>query len=154
MLNPQTDGPLITMVKQIKSLNWDIPLFGAYYPSSTNFLKGVGTQAEGITFVDPPTLKDLLVSDKVGLYDRFLSAGGPLRGIDYVFALTYNALAALDGAINSGTDPRTALYNLTFDGLSGPFSFDKNGDIKGIQHMIKRIEQGAPAAINQSEKIN
>ena len=147
MLNPQTDGPLITMVKQIRSLNWNIPLFGAYYPSSTNFLKGVGAQAEGITFVDPPTLKDLLVSDKVSLYDRFLGLGGPLRGIDYVFVLTYNALAALDGALHSGKNPKEALNSLTFDGLSGPFSFDKDGDIVGIQHVIKRITQGTPTVV-------
>jgi branched-chain amino acid transport system substrate-binding protein len=148
MLNPQSDGPLITMVKEIKSLHWDIPLYGAYYPSSANFVKAVGAQADGITFVDPPTLKDLLSPDKVNLYQRFLDDGGPLRGIDYVFVLTYNALAALDGSLMSTKDPKEAMYNLKFDGLSGQFSFDKNGDFLGFSHLIKRIVNGAPIAIS------
>jgi len=143
----QSDGPLINLVRQSNLLHFDVPVYSAYYPSSANFLKGVGDLANGVTFVDLPTSLDSLSVEHKKLYEEFIRDGGPLQAMDYEFVLVYNALAALDAAGKSG-NPLNSLYSDSFTGASGPFSFDDNGDIVGVTQIMKRIVAGKPSIVH------
>lgn len=144
VLNPQTDGALIELVKQIKAANWKTPLYGAYFPASRTFLEAAGELANGITFVDMASLREVLKPKALEVYDRFIKESGAPLTMDYLFELTYNSFVAMHETVLSGQDPKSFLHQHEFAGLSGPFSFDKNGDVIGITPVIKTIQAGLP----------
>ncbi|MBX7137728.1 MAG: ABC transporter substrate-binding protein [Oligoflexia bacterium] len=148
MLNPQSDEPLISIVKQIRAVDSKIPLVGAYYPGSAQFLGAVKGLAEGMVFVDMPTSTQLISPDKARLYQQFVEKYGALRGVDLTFVVAVNAMIAIDGALRSGGDLRQALYHGKFEGLAGPFSFDRDGNADGISFVMKHIVDGSPQLLH------
>jgi len=146
-INPQSESELIAIVRQLRELNWNIPLYGNYYPSSPAFLSAVGQLAEGMIFSDLPLLDSFLSESGHEIYQRFLAQYGPPNSGDFYFLTAYASFFALHKAINSGENVREYLLKTTFDSPIGTFSFDENGDVVGIQQILKVIRNGEPAAL-------
>ena len=71
-VNSQTEGEFTTIITQLQDLKWTPKLYGAYWPSSPAVLKNVAPQIEGITFVDTPSLDDLLNEEGKKLLGQYL----------------------------------------------------------------------------------
>lgn len=134
---PQSDGPAALMAKQHKELQWNSQIYGSLVPGSSTFRNQAGDAAEGLIFAVIPSPEDAGPAAK-RLFDEYVAQYGPIRSVEYVFECTYDAYMAMNQAVLSGKDPKEYLYNTTFKGLSGDFSFDRNGDIQGLKFILKQ----------------
>ncbi len=141
-INPQTEATFLLVLKQLKQLNFEVPVYGAYFPGSGAFLEQAGANAEGIVYADLPSLKEMVGAEGEKLYSEFEKKYGKPNAWDSLFVTSFEAFRALDLAIRSGHDVRTYLDEETFSGLVGKWSFDENGDINGIAHRLKVIRNG------------
>lgn len=146
-INPQAEGGLLNIVRQVRDLDWDVPLYSAYYAGSNAFLYNAGPISEEIAYVDLPDFKAIASADGIGLYDRFSKKYGPPVSWDMVFATSFEAFRAMHQAISSNQDVKDYLYQTEFNGIFGRWRFDKNGDIQGLKFMMKRIQSGKPVVI-------
>ena len=69
---------------------------------------------------------------------------------EFYFITALAAFRALDEAIRSGSDPKAYLYQHTFTGLFGSFSFDRRGDVAGdhFTFILKTIRNGRVASFD------
>lgn len=140
----QAEGGLLAVVQAVSKLHWSLPFYSSIFPPAPSFLRSAGKDAEGIIFATLPFFKDSGTPEGNELLDRFLDTHGPMQSTDHLFFTTHAAFVVVDYLTQHPGDPRHILYTTTFNGLYGPFSFDSNGDIAGVKHMLKRIENGQP----------
>ncbi len=144
LLNTQAEGSLAIIVKQLAEIGWNLPRYAIYWPSAPTFLKAVGSAAEGIIFVDTPGNESILDPQGQRLFQEFTAKYGELNSGDWHFYLSIAAIQVLDQAISSGKDVLTSLNHDRFDTITGQISFDANGDVVGIRHVMKMIRNGKP----------
>jgi branched-chain amino acid transport system substrate-binding protein len=146
-INTQAEGAFAVIVKQLKELDWNTTVYGAYFPGSPSFLSEAGGAAEGIEFVDTPSLDFLLVPEGKAVLEEYSSRYPKMRSVEAVFATTFEALRVLDQALLSGQDTRQFIYQSKFRGIFGPYSFDADGEIEGMTFMMKKIVQGKAVSL-------
>ncbi len=132
-----TDGALVA-TQQLQDLNIKVKILGADAWSDPKFVRGVNRNADII-----------YIGSSASPTDKFrskLSAKIPNDEIAICAPQAYDAADALFKAFKAvGTDPDEVsefLHNLSFDGASGPISFDNNGDIVHVSYVVKRIKDG------------
>ncbi len=141
LINSQTEATFLLALKALKEMKINIPVYGAYMPGSATFRANAGILAEGLIFADRPTAKDVFSPKGIDLLHSF-NQEYQLKGWEIVFASTWEAFQALHLAITSGQEPREYLYTNKFKGIFGDYTFDANGDIKGLQFLLKSIKNG------------
>jgi len=141
-LNAQVEASMIQMLRDLDTLQWRPKLYGAYYPSSPIVLKESPDNVIGVEFVDLPTAADALNVDGQKTYDEYKARFGVPRSYDAIFLTSFEGFRALHQAISSGEEPVQYLLKTTFNGIFGPFAFDKDGEITGLNFVMKRIEAG------------
>jgi branched-chain amino acid transport system substrate-binding protein len=146
-INSQTERTFLAVLKQLKQMKMNIPVYGIYYPGSRWFLETAKEMAEGIIYVNVPEIDNALTDEGKKLFQEFVSIYGKPQSFDIMFATTFESFRALYEAIQSKEDPKEYLYTHSFNGVFGPWSFDKNGDIKGLSFLMYRIENGRPVVI-------
>lgn len=142
--NESTAGAL---VKEIGLAKINLPLFSHLLPTGSKFLEVAGKAAEGIVFTDLPLLDLGNARVSTFLEDYKKNYGLLAGGQDFYTAAAYDAVNILTQAIERvGTDPikvRDYLYSLSeYDGLIGKYSFDLNGDVVGVNLVLKKIKDG------------
>ena len=118
------------------------PVYGAYLPGSSTFLELAGTLAEGIIFIDFTPAEDLLDEEGRSLYGEYLKRYGPLKSWSFAFPAAFEGFRAVTQAIGSGKPPQTYLRSAKFQGIFGAYSFDKNGDLRGLKHSMRVVRGG------------
>ena len=146
-LNTQTEQSLFTVVKKLRELKINLPLYSVYMADARAFLDQAGEMAEGITVVDVPSAMEVLDIQGQKLYQEYVKLYGEPKTINLLFISTMNALQALDQAIKSKTDLRQYLYQNKFHGITGQWNFDKNGDIQGLEFKLNRISNNKPVTL-------
>ena len=142
-LNSNSERSFAAILKQIKQLKCDWQIYGSYFPASPTLRKLItDAEAEGVIFTDFPSFDDVLTSDGKKLVQKFESQYGKMNSWDMTLITAIEALRALDQALNSGTDVKKYLQSHQFAGVFGAYSFDKNGDLVGLQHELKQIRNG------------
>ena len=99
ILNSQAEAGLVRLVKQLSSIQWKVPIFSNFYPSSPSFLNAVGDLANGIVFNDAPPLAAVVTKDGKKLYDEYYEIYGEPKSSELYFVTTLLAFQALDSAI-------------------------------------------------------
>ena len=143
----QSEAASVSLLKQVRELKWDVPIYGAYWPSSPSYLELAGSFSEGIEFVDTPPLSSMLKSEGEKIFEDFLKKYPKIRSIESVWATTFEGLRIVKQASESKKEVRDYLYNSKFKGIFGEYHFDKNGEIQGLDFAMKRVEDGAPILI-------
>lgn len=142
-LNSNSERSFAAILKQIKQLKCDWQIYASYFPASPTLRKLLtDSEAEGMIFTDFPSFDDVLTAEGKKLVQKFQSQYGRMNSWDITLITTIEALRALDEAIKSGSDVKSFLHSHEFVGVFGKYSFDKNGDIVGLQHELKQIKQG------------
>ncbi len=141
-LNNQSESKLALILEQLNELHWKVPLYNCFLGSSKAFLDRAGALANGLEFVDLPSL-DALTPEGRSLFEEFQKEYGPMRSTEVVFFTGIEAFRALDAAISNGADPEKFLSGARFKGVVGDWWFDGNGDIQGVEPVMKRVENGA-----------
>jgi branched-chain amino acid transport system substrate-binding protein len=142
-INSQTELTFLAILRQIRELQWNPKIYAAYWPGTAAVLDKAADLAEGTIYVDMPTLKEALNEEGAGLYREFESIYGKMNSIELLFGTNFEGFRALQAAIESGQEPRQYLYTHRFQGIFGEWWFDKNGDIRGLDFVLKTIKSGA-----------
>jgi branched-chain amino acid transport system substrate-binding protein len=138
----QAESGLLSVLQAVRKLKWTLPFYSSIFPPAPSFLKAAGKDAEGIIFATLPFFEDAGSPEGKALLLNFLNQYGPMQSTDHLFYTTHATFIVVDYLTQAAGDPRTLLYNGSFEGLYGPFSFDSNGDIVGVKHILKKIENG------------
>ena len=150
-INTNSERTFANVLRQLQQLQWNVPEYGVYMPGNSAFLKLAGHEADGIVYVAAPSLETSLTPDGRSLYSKFVSRYGELQSSSFVFASTFEVLRRLSTLSASSEDARKQLYSGHFQGVFGPYSFDKNGDIVGVRHELMVVKHGSPAALETAE---
>jgi branched-chain amino acid transport system substrate-binding protein len=144
-LNPQSGLKGGLLVKQVRELNWDIPLYGTFAFSSSDALKAASDPKylEGLQFTDVPPITTIkgrkLIADYQARYGAIQS--------EFLVTFTYDTVYLIADAIRAhGAAPtaiRDYLYELPiFHGAAMDYHFDKNGDVAGVSFARKIYRNG------------
>ncbi len=147
-INTQAEAGYAMVLKQLRDMNLQIPVYGVYWPGSSSLLSVAGTQAEGIIFADLPSASDILDEKGMALLKQLESEYGKLASVETIAVCAIEALRSLDQALQSGQDPKTYLYSNKFKGLFGEWSYDRNGDIVGMDQVLKIVKNGQKIVLN------
>lgn len=146
-INTNAERAFAAILTQIHQLKWNVPIYGVYMPGNSSFLQLAGELANGIVFVAAPSAESSFTPEGKNLYSGFVSKFGELRSSTFVFGATVEALQRVLSLRASKEDARRQLYNGHFNGVFGEYSFDRNGDIVGIEHQIRVIKDGKSAQL-------
>lgn len=150
LLNINSERLLLNLVKQLRSIDWKVQIYGVYLPGNKSFLKIAGDLANGIVYVDAPSADSTLTSKGKKLFAEYVRLNGELESASFVFPATYEALRLLSLANVTDDKFRQTLYSERFDGIFGSYHFDSNGDIQGVFHELKVIDKGTPRLYSEA----
>ena len=85
--NAQTESTLAIIVKQIRDLGWNVPIYGVYFPGSPSFINVVAERADGIEFIDIPGLDQILNEGGEKIFSEFSTKYGELKSLPSVWAV-------------------------------------------------------------------
>jgi branched-chain amino acid transport system substrate-binding protein len=144
VINAQYDGTFLEMLKQVRELQMDLPIYGIYWPSSRTLLEKAASILEGVEFVDIPGPDDVLTKNGRALYQKYVEKFGEPNTLPLLVATTLESVRALDAALTAGGDPVDYLNREKFSGMFGGWFFDVHGEIQGLEPVIKVIKDGKP----------
>lgn len=150
LINPQTEIAGGTIVKQARELGIVAAFYGSIVLAGSNAIEIAGSNAEGVLLVDAPGLRD---DNQKAVY--FLSDYKSKYGkttLEFYLGAAYDDVYILAQAIsNVGTDTeklRDYLYGLkNYNGVIGVYGFDENGDLSGIESVVKQVKGGKAVEI-------
>lgn len=140
-INSQSEATFLAVLKQVKELKWDVQIYGAYWAGSKSVLDQAKEYAQGIIFVDTPSIKDAVTAEGIKVFEDFEKQFGKMQSIELMFATAFEGFRALHQAIESGKDIRDYLYATQFHGLFGDWRFDANGEIIGLDFVMKVVRK-------------
>jgi branched-chain amino acid transport system substrate-binding protein len=148
-LNPQDEQGMIKLYRQFLDLNWDVPIYAAYYPGFADFRKTFGIKGDGIIFADLPFIDSGLTTTGKTLYAKYVAKNGKPQSSEFYFVTALSAFEAVNQALQSNSDLRTFLYSQRLNGVFGEFSFDSHGDVVGNQltFILKTLKEGSPVPV-------
>lgn len=141
-INSQSESTLLTGLKQAKEIGISAPLYSAYFGGSPSFLNNAKEMANGMIVVDPPSVTDVSNPEGLALYSDFKKQFGEMKSVELIFITAFEGIRAIHEAIKSGQEPRKYLYSAKFHGLFGDWWFDQNGEIQGLDFVLKIIKDG------------
>lgn len=143
-INPQGEATLITIFNQLKSMNWNVPVYGTFLPGTKSFIEAYGSKADGLIFADVPFNEDTLNDEGLKLYRKFTDQYGPAKGGEHFVTFSFLSFNTLHQAILSDENVKDYLYKTKFKGIFDEYSFDKNGDVVSdkITYGLKVIKDG------------
>lgn len=149
--NPETiflvshikEGGLI--LKQAEELSLATPFFSDVYSvEGPDFLAGARDAANGVVYIAPKFRESNTTEEMISFAVRYRSRFGTEP--TYFAAQSYDGMmslyrALLDCSYEDTGCAKQALFELDYEGASGPIKFDENGDVvKPVE--LKTIEDG------------
>lgn len=138
----QTEASLLKALRQVRQLKVELPLYNVFFAGSSSFLSQAGADAEGLVFLDFPSLSNSLTASGREVFQNYLKRYGAPHSGEGLFVCAFEAFRALHLAIQAGGDPSPYLHSAGFEGLEGPWRFDQDGFWVGPKLVIKAIKQG------------
>jgi branched-chain amino acid transport system substrate-binding protein len=131
------------IVKQAKELGIDFQIIGTETMQDEDFVKTVGSAADGIIFTSFAEYKGAQAD---AFSAKFKAKFGEEKTIysDYAYDAVYALEKAMTACENvqDSVCVKTELYKTDFIGATGPVGFDENGDVKGKDFAVFKIENG------------
>lgn len=136
------NASMAAMIQQFREMGFTQQIISHDVADTLDVVAAAGPAAEKLHVINVPTLEKDTDFGK-----RFTAKYGEAKaGLIYA-ALAYDAVQVLAQAMNSaGTEGpaiRDYLYKMpAYKGIAGTFSFDKNGDVKGLGYALKEVQNG------------
>lgn len=143
MLICQSEATFLEILKQARELQFRPQIYSIYLAGGASFREKAKDLAEGIIFADTPSFAEVVGAEGHELLRRFKSKYGELNFGEMLFVSSFEALRGMHEAIQGKQEPREYLYSTKFPGLAGTWSFDKNGDLQGLDFVLKVVRRGA-----------
>ncbi|RMD85402.1 MAG: ABC transporter substrate-binding protein [Candidatus Dadabacteria bacterium] len=142
---PASPDTAIALVNQARQLGVTQPIYSFQMPDYPKFLEATGKNSNGIRYLVPPRIGSES-PDFASFMEEFVKDYGEKPSLEFVVRTTYDAVNALvDGIESVGVNPTAVkdfLYHYRKKGALGVVEFDKNGDIKNLNFMVKYIKGG------------
>jgi branched-chain amino acid transport system substrate-binding protein len=145
VINPQASETVVQMVKQAKELGITSQIYIAYF-TSPNVVRA-GSFVNGMKVVDLPDF-NIPGTKAYAFFQKYNQVYDTFPPYQFSSVLAYDLGYIVRDAIKNGNgiDPekiKSYLYNIkSFNGLAGVYGFDINGDVVGIHHALKVINNG------------
>ena len=138
--NANSDALSALIVQQFRDMGFKEEIIGADTMESAVVID-IGEAAEGVTIINVPT-----AGEGTPYETKFIAKyGAPQSSIAWA-SYAHDAANVLFDAMKAvGTDGsaiRDYLYEVSYSGIIGSFTFDDNGDPVGISYVLKKIENG------------
>ena len=144
LLGAQSETSGGTVIKQVRELGYDGPIYSEVVPTGSNALEIAGEAATGLKAVVPNP--DLSTSVGRELLTNFKARYGVVAPWPWFQGSAYDGVyiaAECLGRTNDDQDAegfRDCLYDLTWSGAIGDdYSFDENGDVVGVSHVLIEV---------------
>jgi branched-chain amino acid transport system substrate-binding protein len=148
-LNPNSEAGFMNLVKALRKLTWQVPVYSVYMPASAVVIEGLGSLLEGQEFANLPLADQALDAQGKKIMQAFEARFGKPLSISVIAPLSIDSLRMLDRAIQQKEKPPyEALKEMKFKGLLGEYSFDSHGAIQGFSFQMQRIHHGKVEAIH------
>lgn len=145
--NGQTPAVIAAMVQQFREAGFTQPIISHDVADSAALLELAGDAVEGMRVINVPN------AGEGGTFETaFTDAyGDPEQALGFA-AHSYDAVGVIAEAIaavgTDGTALRDYLYDLdVYNGVVGNFTFDDNGDVRGVAYVLREVQNGAFATI-------
>ena len=143
LLNTQSEQNLISVYSELQRQNFHPQILGNYYPGATAFLNKFKSKADGIIFSDAPSENDFRNPEAKGFINLFIQKFGAIKSIPSIVTVAAAGVQILAELAKSPTSLKEQLDTKIFNTILGPISFDKNGDVVGVNLVLKKIQNGA-----------
>jgi branched-chain amino acid transport system substrate-binding protein len=145
LLNPQTGQAAARIAEQARALGITSQFYGIYF-TGPEFIK-IGAAVEGTYIADTPSLNNSnprVVAFKESTVKRYGSEPNYLFFGANAYDQVYLVADMFKKVGTEDTDKmKSYLYDLKdFDGISGKFGFDSNGDVTGIGMILTQVKNG------------
>ncbi len=153
LANAQTDAGIAAMATQMRELGLHQQIVGSDVADSATLGQIAKGAVEGLKLISVPGLDESLPSGQAFAEKVRATFGEPQYGMFFV-ALAYDAtnilLSAVAKAGTEGGALRDAVAAADHDGIAASYSFDQNGDVRGVPFAMKEFIDGK---LVQSELI-
>ena len=153
LINEEPDALLVavqgeasggTILKQVRELGYNGPIYSEIVPTGTEALKIAGEAATGLKAVVPnPDLDTSVGREFLANYKARYDGVAPwpwFQGSAYDDVHIAAECLRQTGDDQDADGFRDCLYNLTWSGAIGDdYSFDENGDIVGVSHVLIEV---------------
>ncbi len=145
-VNPQTTATGEPLIRQMKELDVDLSIYSNTVLTDESFVTDSSEIAEGIILADPPGLSEER-EQVVNFKADYVAMFGAEPEFAFYAGSGYDVPFILKQAIEAVGDDADAVRGYlndmdSYPGIIGDYSFDDNGDLTGIEFILKKIENG------------
>ena len=136
-----------TLLRQMKGMNWQVPMIGGDATNNTDLVKIAGLEAvSGYHFVSPPMPSDLDSSQAKDFIAHYKSKYTAMPRSVWSVAAGDAFKVIVEGIKAIGEDPEAIadyLHNnfKDYEGLTGKIAFDQNGDRMGDLYRLYKVNE-------------
>lgn len=149
-LNMASPTAYQNILKQVKQMGIQEPIFTFNSPQDKSSLKNLGDLQEGVIFFSTPDIGNTTADyeDFIATYKKSYPNGPEMP---FWLLTAYNGLKALTEMVietsNDSSKFRDYLDNSGIKGALGQEHFDKNGDLLRSKYVLKQIKNGKPTIL-------
>jgi branched-chain amino acid transport system substrate-binding protein len=142
VLIPNSERNAIAQLKAKYELGWHIETVIPYF-TTESLIQTIGAaMTEGVLSVDAPKPEEILKGEGKAYFENYLASR--VKPLPYPFWLvaSYEATRALITTADDISKVDERLLGAHFDGLWGPWHFNKNHEIDGISFVTRKVING------------
>ncbi len=146
-LNTATPKAYQNLLKKLKDLKIDKPVYAYYSPGDSDTIKNLGSIQNGVKYIDVPNIdsNNNEINKIIQIYKKTYREE---PNVNFLISTSYDAIFSIINAIEKvGPDTKLVqdyLSNSVSSGALGKIEFDENGDILNLSYVLKTIKNGIP----------
>jgi ABC-type branched-subunit amino acid transport system substrate-binding protein len=137
-LNVMPEAAFLAALKQLQELQFKGDVLAFYHPGSTSFRDKAQGLLPPMYYIDNGAPDEIFTPAGRELLAQFEREYGHLNSVPLTFASAFESFRALHEALQSGGAIPDYLLTHSFDGILGSWSFDRRGEIVGLD--VKLVE--------------
>jgi branched-chain amino acid transport system substrate-binding protein len=137
-LNVMPEAAFLAALKQLQELQFKGDVLAFYHPGSESFRAKAQGQLPPIYYIDNGAPDEIFTPAGREILAQFEREYGQLNSVPLTFASAFESFRALHEALQSGGAIPDYLLTHSFDGVIGRWSFDRRGEIVGLD--VKLVE--------------
>jgi branched-chain amino acid transport system substrate-binding protein len=137
-LNVMPEAAFLAALKQAQELHFRGDILAFYHPGSTSFRQKVRGPLPPIYYIDNGSPAEIFTPQGRELLAQFEKEYGPLNSVPLTFASAFESFRAIHEAIKAGGSTKEYLLSHSFNGTIGTWSFDKRGEMLGLNVRLIR----------------
>ena len=139
-LNVMPESAFLAALKQVQELQFKGDVLAFYHPGSESFRDKVQGPLPPIYYIDNGAPNEIFTPAGREILAQFEREYGQLNSVPLTFASAFESFRALHEALQNGGGLTEYLLKHSFDGVIGRWSFDRRGEIVGLDVKLVRYQ--------------